>query len=286
MADLAEPIVARLPVDPMQPKLMRVEKIRQETSDTFTLEMADPGGSQFVFQPGQFNMIGIIGIGEVPISISGDPDRPEMLVHTTRVVGVVTSALRQVHVGDFVSVRGPYGRPWPMDLAEGRDVILINGGIGLAPVRPVIYKIVNHRRRYGKFAVLYGTRTPEDILFEKELARWRSHFDVELELTLDRGEGEWQGNVGVVTRLISRLALDPANTIALICGPEIMMRFTVQALSSQGLSPELTYVSMERNMKCGIGLCGHCQVRGDFVCRSGPVYKYSEIAPWLTVREL
>lgn len=286
MAHLADPQIETLPIDPMQPKLMRIEKARHETSDTFTLEMANLDSTPFNFLPGQFNMIGLLGVGEVPISISGDPGKPELLVHTTREVGAVTSALRKVRPGDLVTVRGPYGRPWPMDIAEGRDVILVSGGIGFAPVRPVIYQIVNHRGRYGRFAVLYGTRTPDDILYERELTRWRSHFDVELSVTLDHGLGEWHGNVGVVTQLISRLALDPSNTIALICGPEVMMRFTVQALAIHGLSPDLMYVSMERNMKCGIGLCGHCQVRGEFICRSGPVYRYSEVAPWLSTREL
>jgi len=272
--------------EPMQPTLMRVHKARHETSDTFTLELEPPNSSVFEFQPGQFNMIGILGIGEVPISISGDPDHPELLVHTTREVGAVTSALKRAHSGDWVTVRGPFGNSWPMEKAEGRDVILINGGIGLAPLRPVIYKIVNHRARYGRFAVLYGARTPGDILYERELTKWRSHFDLDIELTVDHGQNDWRGNVGVVTGLISRLSIDPANTLAMVCGPEIMMRFTVKALEAQGLSRDLMFLSMERNMKCGIGLCGHCQIQGHILCQSGPVYPYSVVAPFLEVKEL
>lgn len=286
MAKLAEPRIEPGIIDPMVPDLIRVDKLRQETPDTFTVHFVYPDGRPFRFEPGQFNMLGILGVGEVPISISGDPDQPEVLVHTIRDVGAVTTALHRVKPGDFVTVRGPFGRPWPMEVAEGRDVVIVTGGIGIAPVRPVIYSVLNHRARFGKFSVLYGTRTRADLLYEKEVMHWRSQFDIDVLLTLDHGQEDWRGNVGVVTQLIPRIGLEPENTIAMICGPEIMIRFTVQGLAARGLSKDLIYVSMERNMKCGIGLCGHCQVRGSFVCKDGPVYRYSEVAPWLSVREL
>ena len=272
--------------DAMLPVAMRVLKSRRETNDTFTIELVSADGAPFHFEPGQFNMIGLLGVGEVPISISGDPDHPSVLIHTIREVGAVTLALGRVKTGDWVTVRGPYGRPWPMDVAEGRDVVLVCGGIGLAPLRPVIYRVLNHPTRYGKLIVLYGARTRKDILFEKELGNWRSHFDSQIEVTLDRGSEGWRGNVGVVTELIPRAHVDPEESVAMICGPEIMMRFAYQALAARGLSDEMTYASMERNMKCGIGLCGHCQARGDFMCKTGPVFKFSEVASLISTREL
>lgn len=286
MVEVAERVVEETYSEPMQPALMAVRENRKETADTFTLKLAHPDGSPFPFLPGQFNMIGILGVGEVPISISGDPDRPEVLVHTIREVGAATAALRRLGVGDAVTVRGPYGTPWPMEAAQNRNVFLVTGGIGLAPLRPAIYSILNHRELYGRFTVLFGARSEAEILFSRELHLLRSRFDMNLDVTLDRGADQWHGNVGVVTTLIPRHPIDPENTIAMVCGPEIMIRFTVQALTERGLGHDRIYVSMERNMKCGIGLCGHCQLRGDFICRSGPVYRYTEMAATMSTREL
>jgi NAD(P)H-flavin reductase len=273
--------------DPMVPRLMTLERTRAETADTFTMELDSPDAlSAFPFQPGQFNMLGVLGVGEVPISISGAPDEPEVLVHTTREVGAVTRALKRLKPGDPLTVRGPYGTPWPVERAEGKDLVLVAGGIGLAPLRPVIYRVMRERPRFGRFLVLYGTRTPEDILFAKQLSKWRSQFDMELLVTVDRGTASWRGNVGVVTQLIPRAPFDPSSTVAMVCGPEMMMRYSAQELVARGVPADRILVSLERNMKCGIGLCGHCQVRGEFVCRSGPVYAFPDIAPLMEVREL
>ncbi|MDR3691122.1 MAG: FAD/NAD(P)-binding protein [Fimbriimonas sp.] len=272
--------------DPMIPRLMRVVKNRPETSNTFTLTLEDPDRIPFKFEPGQFNMVGIAGVGEVPVSVCGDPDSPMLVVHTIRAVGAITDALRRVVPGQFVMVRGPYGHGWPLREAEGHDVVIVCGGIGLAPMRPAVYRLLQARDRYGKCAMLYGTRTEKDILFKREFMRWRTRKDFRFELTLDRGRGVWRGNVGVVTDLISRLDVDAPNTIAMVCGYEMMMRFIVSSLIAQKLDPSRIFISMERNMKCGVGLCGHCQLRGTFVCRSGPVYRYSDIASLLPVREL
>jgi NAD(P)H-flavin reductase len=231
-------------------------------------------------------MLYVYGVGEVPISISGDPTRPGTLVHTTREVGAVTRAMRRLKAGQTLGVRGPYGRGWPVAEAAGGDLVLITGGIGLAPLRPVIYHALAHREQYGKVVLLYGARTPDDILYRRELEKWRSRFDLEIHLTVDRATGSWRGNVGVVTQLIQRSPFDPSHCLAMICGPEIMMRFTALELEKRGVDPAQIYISMERNMKCGIGLCGHCQLGGSFVCKDGPVYRYDRIGPLLMEREV
>jgi NAD(P)H-flavin reductase len=286
MAQIADQLARQIESDPMVPRLMTVERARYDNYDTFSMELVNPDGSPFLFHPGQFNMIGVLGVGEVPISISGDPDKPQVLVHTTREVGATTRALGRVQPGGMVTIRGPFGHPWPIEQAEGKDLLLVAGGIGLAPLRPVIYHVMNHRARFGRFHVLYGARTPKDMLFEKEVARWRSQFDVDFIVTVDRGDAVWRGNVGVVTHLIPRIPVDPERTVVMICGPEIMIRFTAKVLLDQGLRADQMYASLERDMKCGIGLCGHCQVRGEFICRDGPVYRYADIAPLMAVREL
>ena len=265
-------------LDPMRPVPFSVARIHADNDDTFTLELVPPSGHAMTrFRPGQFNMLYVFGVGEVPISISGDPDRTDTLVHTTREVGAVTRAMRALRVGDAIGVRGPFGTSWPVDAAEGRDVVLIAGGIGLPPLRPALYHVLARRERYGRVMLLYGARTPEDFLFRSELASWRSHLDLEVYVTVDRATGSWRGNVGVVTPIVKRAPIDPRRTVAMICGPEIMIRFACQELARRGVSPEDTFVSLERNMKCAVGLCGHCQVGSHLVCRDGAVFPYDQV---------
>jgi len=274
-------------IDPMLPRLFRVDKIRKETIDTFTLELTPRESSDRIsYEPGQFNMLYVFGVGEVPISISGDPATAPQLVHTTRVVGAVTRAMRNLKVGDSIGVRGPFGTSWPVIKAEGHDVVILAGGIGLAPLRPALYHILNNRTLYGKVVLLYGTRSPGDILFRKELEQWRSRFDLEVDVTVDYATDIWRGNVGVVTTLIPKAPFDPMDTIALTCGPEVMMRFCAAGLVKRGLPIENIYLSMERNMKCAIGLCGHCQMGNTFICKDGPVFPYDQMKPLLTQREI
>ncbi len=224
--------------NPMLPDLFRVERRIKETHDTFTLELAARNPQQqFSFAPGQFNMLYVYGVGEVPISISGDPAQPERLIHTTRAVGTVTQAMSRLRAGDLLGVRGPYGTAWPIEEAKGQDVLLIAGGIGLAPLRPALYTILSRRAEYGKVILLYGARTPTDLLFFKELERWRGRFDMQVRATVDQASGEWLGNVGVVTRLIAGAHYDPSQALAMICGPEVMMRFTIIELQRQGVEP-------------------------------------------------
>jgi NAD(P)H-flavin reductase len=263
---------------PMRPVPYRVSAIHGDNDDTFTLELVAPAQHRVVpFRPGQFNMLYVFGVGEVPISISGDPDRPETLVHTTREVGAVTRAMRALRVGDAIGVRGPFGTSWPVDAAEGRDVVLIAGGIGLPPLRPALYHVLARRERYGRVMLLYGARTPEDMMFPSELAEWRSHFDLEVHITVDRATGTWRGNVGVVTPIVKRAPIDPRRTVAMVCGPEVMIRYACEELARRGVSPQDTFVSLERNMKCAVGLCGHCQLGPHLVCRDGPVLPYDKV---------
>jgi NAD(P)H-flavin reductase len=273
--------------DPMVPQLYRVQRVRREIPDTFTLELEPEEGVEIPpFASGQFNMLYVFGVGEIPISISGDPARRQPLVHTTRAVGTVSKAMRELKPDDVIGVRGPFGSHWPIERAMGKDVVIVAGGIGLAPLRSAMYQVISQREKYGKVVLLYGARTPEDILYRREVARWRAHFDLEVHVTVDNATGKWRGSVGVVTRLIPRASFDPLNTVAMVCGPEVMMRFTAAELEKRGVAAENMYVSMERNMKCAVGLCGHCQYLPYFVCKDGPVFQYSQVQELLTKWEV
>lgn len=252
-----------------------------ESKDTCTLKMDAPDG--FTFEPGQFNMLYAFGIGEVPISISGDPDDASCLLHTIRNVGAVSQALYIADQGTMLGVRGPYGKGWPVDKAKGSDVILAAGGLGLAPLRPVIYQLLSHRDDFGRIVLLYGARSPGDMIFTDELRQWRARFDMHVGVTTDFADDEWRGHVGVVTTLIPHLDIARESTVAFICGPEVMMRFVARTLLERGLGEDQLYLSMERNMQCAVGLCGHCQFGAKFICRDGPVFPYRRIRHLLEV---
>jgi NAD(P)H-flavin reductase len=271
----------------MLPQLYRVQHVRQEIPDTFTLELETVDGSDVPpFVIGQFNMLYVFGVGEIPISISGDPAKRRPLLHTTRAVGTVSRAMRELKPEDVIGVRGPFGSHWPIERALGKDIVIVAGGIGLAPLRSAMYQIIARREKYGKVVLLYGARTPDDILYRKELENWRAHFDLEVFVTVDHATGAWRGSVGVVTKLVLRAPFDPQNTLALVCGPEIMMRFSAAELERRGVGAEHIFVSMERNMKCAVGFCGHCQYGPDFVCKDGPVFQYSHVQDLLVKREI
>jgi NAD(P)H-flavin reductase len=267
--------------DPMIPQLYRIQHRYQENDDTFTLNLEPANGAKVRFAAGQFNMLYVFGVGEIPISISGDPSAPRTLTHTTRSVGTVTGAMSKLAEGDIVGVRGPFGRSWPIARAAGNDVVIVAGGIGLAPLRPAIYQLLAQREQFGKIVLLYGARTQEEILYRQELEQWRARFDTDVYVTVDRATGDWRGNVGVVTTLISRAPFYPPETVAMVCGPEVMMRFTVQELQKRGVPTEQTFVSMERNMKCATGFCGHCQFGPKFICKDGPVFSYDQVQPFI-----
>ncbi len=263
---------------------LRVARIRRETADVSTFELSP--ASDFVFAAGQFNMLYAFGLGEVAISISGDPGDPSRLVHTVRAVGAVSSALARLRRDMAVGVRGPFGSSWPVTESEGNDIVIVAGGLGLAPLRPAIYHVLAHRERYGRVALLYGARSPAEILYRRELEAWRRRLDVDITVTVDHAAADWRGNVGVVPALIARAAFDPDHTVAMVCGPEIMMRFAVEALCERGLTTERIYLSMERNMKCAVGFCGHCQFGPLFVCRDGPIFRFDRIAAMFNIREI
>jgi NAD(P)H-flavin reductase len=267
----------------MVPLVAHVRARRRETRDTWTLAI-DAGG--LAFRPGQFNMLYAFGIGEIPVSVSGDPAMPGPVIHTVRAVGGVSRAITRLKPGDALGLRGPYGTAWPLAENQGSDIVVAAGGLGLAPLRPAIYRLFAERQRYGRIAVLYGTRSPADILFRREIERWRRRLDVEIEVTVDHADSLWHGHVGVVTKLIDRAAFDPDHTVAFVCGPEIMMRFTASALEAAGVAPERIHLSLERNMKCAVGQCGHCQFGPTLLCRDGAVMQYDRVRPLLTVREL
>jgi NAD(P)H-flavin reductase len=270
--------------DVMVPLPYHVVRRKRETVGVWTLELEPVQRAIEPIRPGQFTMLYAFGVGEVPISTSGSPG--ERLVHTIRAAGAVTRALCAVRPGDVVGVRGPFGNAWPLERARGKDLVIVAGGIGLPPLRPVVYDALAHRGGYGHLVILYGGRSPADLLFRPELERWRSRLDVTLDVTVDTAGPEWHGRVGVVTKLIPRAPFDPGNTLAMIVGPEIMMRYAAEALVARDVPAERIYLSMERTMRCGVGLCGHCQLGPTLICRDGPVYTWPALEPLLRVAEL
>lgn len=262
-----------------------IRRLKKETDDTFTVELGT-SDSGFSFKAGQFNMLYMYGTGEVPISVSGDPFDKKKIVHTIRAYGAVTSRMMTLKKGDMMGVRGPFGRHWPIENLTGRDILLVAGGIGVAPLRPVLYHIVANRDQYGKVVLLYGERTPEDLIYQNQIRQWRGRFDLDIDVTVDSSADGWRGHVGLVTTLIPRIKLDSLKTVAMLCGPEIMMHFTILELKKTGLEDDQIYISMERNMKCGIGFCGHCQLGPNFVCKDGPVFLLSEMKHLFRKREM
>jgi len=263
----------------------RVRSRVQETSDTWTLEL-DPLAETVEPRAGQFDMLSAFGVGEVPISTSGDHDGPGPLTHTIRAVGPVTRALCAAGEGTVVGVRGPFGNEWPLAEAAGHDLLVVAGGIGLAPLRPAIRHALAHREDYGALCVLVGARTPRDLLYVHEIERWRSRLDAEVDVIVDAAASGWHGRVGLVTMLIPGAMIDPESAVAFVCGPEIMMTLVVRELMDRGVSPDRIWISMERNMRCGVGHCGHCQLGPVLVCRDGAVFRADEMTPLTGVREL
>ncbi len=265
------------------PTPTRIVKVIDEIPNVKTYVVEKP--KNFINpKPGQFNMIYVHGVGEVPISVS-DVDN-NTIAHTVRFIGSVTNVIRNLKEGDIVGIRGPYGKPWPIDEYMGWDILIVAGGIGLAPLRPAIKEIIRRKKEFGKLIILYGARTPKDLLYRNELLKYSEVSDVEVHLTVDRADESWEGHVGVVTKLISLVKIDAKRTVAFICGPEIMIRFTIKELIKKGLDIRRMYVSLERRMKCGVGLCGHCQLGPYFVCKHGPVFPYWLISRYFEVEEL
>jgi len=262
------------------PEVWTVLNKRRDSEDVWTLTLTCKGG-ECDYLPGQFNMLGTFGGSEVPISVSGDTGKKGEIVHTIRDVGAATHALVQLKKGDPVALRGPYGHGWPVAKAVGKDVLFVAGGLGLAPLRPAILEVLKNRNCYAQVFLLYGARQPDQILFHRDLKKWAGQKNIHVEITVDQGHRGWKGHLGAVTQLLEPLPLHGGRTKAFICGPEIMMRFVSLELEACGLEKDQIWLSMERNMKCAMGWCGHCQYGSSFICKDGPVYSLNQLEPWL-----
>lgn len=267
-------------VDPYLPLEAEIVERTQESSTIFTLHLRffdTKHHEQFIFYPGQFNMLYLYGVGEVAISIVSDPENKQILTHTIRAIGRVTRALQKLQVGDRIGVRGPYGRGWPLEQVRGKDVVVVTGGLGCAPSVSIIDYILARREQYGNLSILQGVKHSDDFIFKKQYALWQKSPRTEIHIAADQAGPKWPWSVGYVTDMIAKIKLKPENTIAMMCGPEMMMRTAVQVLSKKEVPEHHIYLSMERNMECGIGQCGHCQYGGFFICKDGPIFAYSNI---------
>jgi sulfhydrogenase subunit gamma (sulfur reductase) len=261
----------------------RIEESR--TIFTLRMEFADSHAQEvFSFDPGQFNMLYLHGVGEIPISIVSDPEDDHFFDHTIRSVGRVTRGMERLQVGDSLGVRGPFGRGWPMDQASGRDLLLITGGLGCAPLVSVVNYLLRRREEYGRIVLLQGVRHADDLIWRERYDRWSREKDTEVLLAADVITEHWRGHQGNVVALLEHVEIDPANTLVMLCGPEVMMQAAIGHLLERGFSDRQLWLSMERNMQCGIGQCGHCQLGPRFVCRDGPVFCYSEVCDLLGVK--
>jgi NAD(P)H-flavin reductase len=285
-AVLTQPAGGR--TSPWLPRVVKIVEITPEVPGIWTYRLAfaedDPASAGFSFAAGQFNMLYLPGIGEVAISISSDPAEPSRLLHTIRVAGNVTQAMVRMPLGESLGLRGPFGSSWPMASFKGNDIVLACGGVGLAPLRPAIYHIMKNRSDYGRVILLYGSRTPGDLLYGGEYDAWRDS-DIEVEVTVDIGDAEWRGNIGVVPVLFYRLRLQAARTRVLTCGPEVMISFVIYEALARKIPKDHIYISMERNMACAMGHCGHCQLGPAFVCKDGPVFTFKQMEPYLHVED-
>lgn len=277
------------PASPWLTQTARIVEVVPEMAGiaTYRLEgVAAPAETTYRFQPGQFNMLYLPGVGEAAISMSGDSEAPDAWVHTVRVTGNITQTLADQQVGDMLGIRGPFGVGWPMEELRGHDIIIVAGGLGLAPLRPVIYHLGRHRIEFGDATLIIGARTPQALLYSSEYDAWRSA-GIDVYVTVDRAAADWTGNIGVVTSILDRLPMTtPESARLLTCGPEVMMKYAAQAGIQRGIAAEHIWVSMERNMQCAIGLCGHCQWGAAFLCKDGPVLRYDRIQPYFAVESL
>jgi NAD(P)H-flavin reductase len=289
MTAIAAPSASQSAVNPWLAHSVVIDRITPEIEGvaTFHLRFADPHtAAAYRFRPGQFNMLYLPGVGESAISLSANPEGRETWAHTVRVAGNVTRTLFDLGQGGSLGLRGPFGSHWPLELAEQKSVILVAGGIGLPPLRPVIYEILSRRDQFQDVTLLYGSRTPDALMYQHEYNAW-SQQGITIHTTVDRWASGWHGHVGTVPLLSDRLRLrEPAQTLVFMCGPEVMMRFVVKSALHLGIPQENLWLSMERNMQCAIGLCGHCQFGPTFVCRDGPVFRHDRIAPFLAVEGL
>ncbi|MFO1043447.1 MAG: FAD/NAD(P)-binding protein [Planctomycetaceae bacterium] len=274
--------------NPWHTQTVRIDDIVQEAEGiaTYRLSHLPTDDQDYRFIPGQFNMLYLPGVGESAISMSGDPEESLCWIHTVRVAGNVTRTLAGLEIGQTLGLRGPFGTGWPVDTLVGQDVVVVAGGLGLAPLRPLLYYFTKHREQFGSIQVICGARTPDGLLFQSEYACWKQQ-GLDIQLTVDRPTADWTGQIGVVTLLIDRMNLTrPAATSLVTCGPEVMMKYSALSAIKRGIPAENIWVSLERNMQCAAGLCGHCQLGPEFICKDGPVLRYDRVGPFLFVERL
>jgi NAD(P)H-flavin reductase len=275
--------------DPWRTHAVRVAKMAIEVPGVFTCDLAiqdETMASEYRFAPGQFNMLYIPGLGEIAISICDDPQSRGSVAHTIRIAGNVTRAVSELAVGATLGLRGPFGVGWPIEACSGQDVVLVAGGIGLAPLRPVICQLMTHRKEFGEIHLIIGAREPSGLLYSAEYSAWQNG-GLNVYPTVDRGDDSWHGQIGMVTAILDRLPLRrPSETIMMSCGPETMMWYAAQMVIGRGVDAKSVYVSLERNMNCAIGLCGHCQLGPQFLCKDGPVFSYDRVASIMKVEDL
>ncbi len=258
-------------------KEAKVCEVRQMTEHEKYFKLMLRDEPDLDHEPGQFVMVSIFGVGEVPISICSSPTKKGYFELVVRRVGKVTSAIHRLEVGDTVGIRGPFGRGFPVRILEGNDLLFVAGGLGLVPLRSLVDFVIDNRRDFGRVHILLGCRSPKDILFREEVESWARRIDVDFSCTVDRADPDWKGNVGLITSLIPGVDLDPTRTFAVVVGPPIMYRFVIKELLKKGIPEKQIIVSLERHMKCGIGKCGHCQIGNYYCCQDGPVFSYDEI---------
>ncbi len=263
--------------NPLKPIPAVLKEVKDETADVKTFTMRVNDGFPKTISPGQFNMLGYPGIGEAPISFSGLRENGE-IEHTIRSVGLATRFIEKMTKGEEILIRGPYGRGWPMEAIKGKDLLVVAGGVGLAPLRPVIEHVLAKRDDFGQVFLLYGSRNEKNLLFQNEYKKWAKAFSFQITVDELVTKAPWKHNVGLITVLLDKASLDIEKTVAFVCGPELMMRFICRGLLLKGVPGADIYVSLERRMRCGIAQCGHCQHVGLFVCRDGPVFPYTQVA--------
>lgn len=276
------------PRSPLLPEPAEILEKRAFGSDLYAyrLRLVDPAARpRFDFQPGQFNMVYVPGVGEIAISISSDPE-DEDLEHTIRIVGRVTRVIEGLGPGAVLGLRGPYGNGWPLQQARFKDVLVVTGGLGCAPVSGAIDYMFRRRASFGRITILHGVKKPADLVHRSRFEAWRRESDARVLITSDQPDRAWRDRTGVVTELFEEVEFDPARTVVLMCGPEVMMRYAIRILRTRGLADERIYLSLERNMKCAVGWCGHCQLGPEFVCKDGPIFPLRRVARYLEVHGL
>lgn len=262
------------------PRMATIQSMRPETIDvtTFRVTIDGSGGTgKFEYKSGQFAEVSVLGVGEAPIAITSSPTRPGTIEFGIRRVGELTNALHELQPMDEIGIRGPFGNFFPLEEMEGQNLLIIGGGIGLSPLRSVILNVFDNRAKYGKIDIIYGARSPQDLVFTSEYEEWQAVANTRLHLTVDRGDEEWKGNVGLVPTFLREINPSPENTTSITCGPPIMIKFVIEALNELGFSSEHIITTLERRMKCGVGKCGRCNIGSKYVCLDGPVFTLKQL---------